>query len=113
MQHGHKTVIVRCFWEYRMHTTELLGNLGVIVIRYSGRVNYGEIRHAIDELVGLPAFRSGLALIADFRNCDAPLTGDEVRQLATYSERTDALWGDSKWLLLASSDVTYGLARMY
>lgn len=96
-----------------MHTTEFLDNRGVIVIRYSERVDFEEIRRALDELVQLRGFRPGLHLIADFRKCETPLTGDQVRQLAEYAERSDAEWGNSKWVLLASSDVTFGLARMY
>jgi|SRR5579862_5380297 len=96
-----------------MHTTKLLENLGVIVVRYDGRVDYSEIRHVFDELVQLPGFRSGLGLVADCRTCETPITGAEVRRLADYAEQTDDAWGNSKWIILASSDVIFGLARMY
>jgi hypothetical protein len=96
-----------------MHTTELRENLNVIVVRSSGQVAFDEIRDTLDELVRRPDFRPGLNLIVDFRQCETPVTADEVRRLAEYAERIDPQWGNSKWVLLASNDLTFGLARMY
>lgn len=95
------------------HSIQLDHNLGVVVLRYSGIVDFEEIRNVFDELVQIPSFREGLSLVADFRNSDTPLTADEVRKLANYALRTDGKWGATKWALIASKDRTFGLARMY
>ena len=41
------------------------------------------------------------------------LTSDDVRRLAAYVQRIDAKWGRTKWSILVSSDVAYGLSRMF
>ena len=76
-------------------------------------MNAVEIAGAMDELVKLPGFREGLRLVVDFRGSATPMTGDEIRHLAEYAERSDVRWGDTKWSFLATSDETYGLSRMF
>ena len=51
--------------------------------------------------------------IADFRRAHTALTGEEIRRLAAVAENTDHAWGPTKWALIASDDVIYGLSRMY
>jgi hypothetical protein len=67
----------------------------------------------LDELTTLPGFRPGLKLLGDFRASETPLTGDEVRALANYAGPTHRAYGATKWALIASNTLTYGLARMY
>jgi hypothetical protein len=95
------------------HSIKLNEELGVIVLRYRGNVDVAEIRHAFDEMVRLPGFQEGISLVADFRDTMSPLTGEEVQDLAYYAKQNDADWGVTKWALLASRDLTFGLARMY
>ena len=57
------------------HKMRLLPEIGLVVLRYGGRVGYREIETVLDELVELPGFRRGLHLIADFRDCEVPITG--------------------------------------
>jgi len=95
------------------HSLALNDNLGVIVLRYWGSVNFTEVRLVFDELLQIPGFREGLKLVADFRQSETPLTGAQVKSLADYGSLTDAKWGTTKWAVVASNDVTYGLARMY
>ena len=95
------------------HTTRLNDDLGVIVVRARHTMNAVEIAGAMDELVKLPGFREGLCLVVDFRGSATPITGDEIRYLAEYAERSDAKWGDTKWSFLTASDETYGLSRMF
>ena len=92
---------------------KLIDAFGVIVLKFRGNVALAEIRNVFDELVRIPAFRPGLRLVADFRESSTPLTGAEVRQLANYAKRTDATWGETKWSVIASNDLTFGLTRMY
>lgn len=95
------------------HSIKLNEQLGVIVLRYRGNVDFAEIRNVLDEMVRLPGFKEGLSLVADFRDTVSPLTGEEIENLAYYAKRTDANWGVTKWAFLASKDTTFGLARMY
>jgi hypothetical protein len=95
------------------HSITLDQNLGVVVVRYSGTVDYAEICDALDQMVRLPGFRAGLRLVADFRDSTTPLSGEEVRNLARYAKGVDSKWSTTKWALIASNDLTYGLARIY
>lgn len=95
------------------HTLRFNHVLGVIVLRTQDVVDVTELRATFDEIVALPDFREGLKLIVDFRGGRTALSADDVRHLAEYAEHTDARWGTTKWLIIASADVTYGLSRMF
>ena len=95
------------------HTISFNKDLGVIVLRAKHSMDVDELEHSFDELVNLPGFKEGLSLIFDFRGSTTPVTSVELRRLAVYAERSDAQWGDTKWSFLASTDVTFGLSRMY
>lgn len=95
------------------HSIRILDNLGLVVLRYWGDVTYEEIREVFDEWVRLPGFLPHLKALIDFRQATTQVSGDEVQKLAAYAHQTDALWGDTKWAVLAPSDVIYGLSRMY
>ncbi len=95
------------------HSIDFNRELGVIVLRYRGTVDFREIKHAFDELVLVQGFRSGLCLVADFRQCHTVLTGSDVSELAYHARNTDAKWGSTKWAFLAEKDLTFGLSRMY
>ncbi len=52
-----------------------------------------------------PGFRPHLKALIDFRQAMTQVSGEEVQKLAAYTHQTDALWGDTKWVVLVSSDV--------
>jgi hypothetical protein len=95
------------------HSIKLNDALGVIVLRSAGNVDFTELRNDLDELVRLPGFREGLALVADFRGSSTPVTAAEIAKLADYAKRTDARWGVTKWAFIAADDLTFGLTRMF
>ena len=95
------------------HLTKFVEELGVVVIRYHGKVDLDELRTVLDELKSLKGFRPGLKLLSDFDAAETPLTGDEIRTLAEYALPIHRAYGASKWALIAPSTLTYGLARMY
>jgi len=95
------------------HHAKLLDNLGVIVLRFWGDITYEELQHVFDEVPAMPGFRKGLKLVADFRECRTALTGVDVQRLAHYAKRVEAAWGETKWAILATNDVIYGLTRIY
>ena len=95
------------------HQVHPIIDLGAVVVRFSGRIDYQELQDVLDELPLLPDFRPHLKLIADFRDCATTMTGQEVQKLAAYARRSDASWGETRWALLAPDDVIFGLSRMY
>lgn len=95
------------------HAAKINDALGVVAIRYWGDLAYSEIAGAFDELVALPGFRTGLKCVADFRRAHTSLTGGEIRRLAVVARSTDHAWGATKWAVIASDDVVFGLSRMY
>lgn len=95
------------------HQTKLLGDLGVVVIQFSGHIAYEELQKALEVLPNLPGFRPHLKLIADFRDCQTSMTGREMQKLAEAARKTDSAWGETKWAFLAPEDVIFGLSRMY
>ncbi len=95
------------------HLTKFDEELGVVVMRYHGKIGLDEFRSVLDELSGLPGFRPGLNLLSDFGTAETPLTGDEIRALAEYALPIHRAWGVGKWAFIAPSTLTYGLARMY
>jgi len=95
------------------HTLRFNHSLGVIVVRTNDIVDVNELRATFDELVDHSDFKEGLCLVVDFRGGETVLSADDVRHLAQYAEHTDARWGQTKWLIIASDDLTYGLSRMF
>jgi hypothetical protein len=95
------------------HRTKLNQELGVVVIRYHGKIDLHEFRTVLDELTKLPGFRPGLKLVGDLRAAETALTGDEIRVLADYAAPTHRACGTTRWAFIASTALTYGLARMY
>ena len=95
------------------HTLKLNTELEVIVLRVKQSLSFEEVRSIFVEMVRLPGFKEGLCLVADFRGSGTSLTGDDMRKLADLARQKDAAWGDTKWAFVASSDVMYGLSRMY
>jgi hypothetical protein len=63
--------------------------------------------------VHLPGFKEGLSIIVDFKGSDTPITTVELRRLAAYAAQTDDKWDNTKWSVLASADVAFGLSRMF
>lgn len=95
------------------HSVVLLDNLGLVVLRFWGDVKYDEIRSVFDESVKLPGFRPKLKAIADCRDATTQMSGSDIQRLASYAQKTDPLWGESKWAILAPNDVIFGLSRMF
>ncbi|CAN5751058.1 hypothetical protein BH11PSE3_BH11PSE3_23740 [soil metagenome] len=95
------------------HTLTLNKDLGVIVLRAKQPMSFNEIRLVFKEMVRLPGFRKGLCLVADFRATGTEITADDVRGLAHQARETDSDWGDTKWSIIASDDLLYGLSRMF
>ena len=94
------------------HSVRLNKDLGVVVLRAKD-MDFNECRNVLDELVRIPGFKAGLSLVADFRGTNSPITAEEVRTLADYAQKTDADWGVTKWAIVASESLSFGLSRMF
>ena len=95
------------------HSIRLNENLGVIVLRYRGCVDFSELRKVFDTVVLTAGFKEGLCLVADFRDNSPSLTEKEITRLADYAKRTDANWGATKWVFIVAKDSAFGLARLF
>lgn len=95
------------------HQIAFAEDLGLMVLRLSGDVTPDEVERAMDEMPAQPWFRAHLKLIVDARQCTTAMTGKDVQRIADYAKNLDSTWGETKWAILASSDVIYGLSRMY
>jgi hypothetical protein len=95
------------------HTIRLNDDLGVIVLRFRKDIDFDEVLHAFGELGIIPGFKSGLKLVADFRESTTLLNEEDVRRVADYLRTTNHEWGVTKWSMISSSDLTYGLGRMF
>jgi len=95
------------------HTLRFNHELNVIVLRTRQVIHLPELEAALDEAVHLPGFKEGLCLIIDFRDSPPALSAADIRQLVEYTNKADFKWGKTKWLIIASDDVTYGLSRIY
>jgi hypothetical protein len=82
-------------------------------VRAKQSMDVAELEKTFDELVSLPGFKEGLSLIVDFKGSDTPTTTVELRRLAAYATQTDDKWDNTKWSVLASADVAFGLSRMF
>lgn len=86
---------------------------GVFVVRYSGRVDFDDIRNGYSQMSQHPEFRPGLRAICDLRSAELELSGADIRMVAVLVQAIAPKWGESKWLAVVGSDVTFGLLRMF
>ena len=95
------------------YTLTVNNGIGVIVLRAKQPMTFNEIRMVFVEMVGLPGFKEGMCLVADFRGSGTSLSADHVRELSVHAHHTDSAWGVTKWAFLASDNLMYGLSRMF
>ncbi|MGI9627840.1 MAG: hypothetical protein ACR2QM_13470 [Longimicrobiales bacterium] len=89
--------------------------VGLLVTRFSGVVDDGQLVGVYTELVGHPEWRAGLDEFADLRGADLTAVSSEgLRRVAELSERLHS--GADKvprTAVLVDQDVNFGLGRMY
>ncbi len=95
------------------HTIVLNRELGVIVLRATERMDFGELSSIFAEILTLPGFTPGLSLVADFREGRTQVSTAEIRQLSGVAHAMDGQWGVAKWAILTANDLTYALGRMF
>ena len=82
-------------------------------VRWWGELSESEIRDLFTEFPKLPGFRPGLNLFIDLRDCWTRLGWWNVRRVAEQLRGAEPAWGQSKWAVVVSSDVLFGLARVF
>ena len=85
----------------------------VIVVRLSGVLTPAEAQAGMNEIPSQSWFRPHIKLIIDARGCTTRMTGADIERLADHAKHLDPVWGESKWAVLATADLFYGLSRMY
>ena len=95
------------------HRTAFVEDLGVVVLRLTGEIGLPEIENALSEIPAQPWFRPHLKMIADTCQCTTAMMGEDVQAIAAHARHLDPAWGETQWAVLATSDLIYGLARVY
>jgi hypothetical protein len=95
-------------------TCEIDAESGIVHTAIQGRVRTQELVTALEAVIRRPDFRSGLNGIVDLREGGvADLHTREVKWLVDLMDRHRDQIGPSRTAIVVSTDVDYGLARMY
>lgn len=92
---------------------QLRSDLGLVVLRWSGDITLNDVERAFSEMPEMDGFRPGLNLLSDTRGCTTDMGWWQVRHLAASARAREHAWGRCKWATVVSSDLIYGLARIY
>lgn len=95
------------------YRVKLRSDLGLVVLRWSGDITQNDVERAFAEMPEMDGFRAGLNLLSDARGCTTDLGWWQVRHLAAFARARERAWGSCKWATVVSSDLIYGLARIY
>jgi len=95
------------------HRTEVQPNFNLVAVHCWGDITQTEIETALTEMPQMEGFRAGLNLLVDFRGCTTPIGWWQIRHLADYARHGEQAWGRSKWAIVVSSDLVYGLVRVF
>ena len=95
------------------YQVDIRADLDLVIVHCWGDIGQLEIETALIEIPRLKGFRPGLNMFVDFRGCTTAMGWWHVRNIAAFSRQWESVWGHSKWALAVSSDLVYGLARIY
>jgi hypothetical protein len=97
-------ISVSVAWAY-----EILASHGVVYSRMSGTVTAADFAAAREAAAADPRFDDSFSHLVDMRNCRLALSTPEIESLARWSISKPS----TRRALVATSDATYGLGRMY
>lgn len=86
---------------------------GLVFTTISGHVDTDELVRALEGCVGHRDFRPGLNGIADLRRARYDARSEDIKRLAELMAMHRDRIGSSRTAIVVSSDVAYGLSRMY
>lgn len=87
------------------------GNL--VTLNLHGRIDLADATRILDEIMARPDIRSPNGLIDTDGLTGLDLVAQDIRQIAEFAERADAVWAGGRWAVVAPRDLVYGMARMY
>ena len=86
----------------------------IAYIKLSGLLNKKVILNAFDATVSDKRYRKGMGRLWDFRDADlSPLNSETIATMAQYSLRYPPGINDVKVAFVTSTDLEYGLSRMF
>lgn len=95
------------------YRVDLRSDLDLVVAHFRGDISQHEIETALTEVPRMEGFRANLDVLIDFRGCTTAMGWWQVRQLAAFARQRERAWGHSKWAILVSSDLVFGLVRIF
>ena len=86
----------------------------IAFIKLSGQLNREVILEAFDLTVSDKRYKSGMGRLWDFREADlSSIESKDIVEMAQYSLRFPSGINDVKVAFVTSSDLEYGLSRMF
>jgi hypothetical protein len=89
-------------------------NKNIAYINLSGQLDKKTILNAFDSVISNKKYKKGMGRLWDFRDADlSSLETETVMEMAQYSNKFPSGINDVKVALVTSSDLEYGLSRMF
>lgn len=85
----------------------------LVTLDLHGRIDLADATRILDEIMARPDIRSPNGLIDTDGLTGLDLVAQDIRQIAEFAERADAVWAGGRWAVVAPRDLVYGMARMY
>jgi hypothetical protein len=106
------TVSIR--FNFPMHITHSIDtDKRIVITTVTGEITVAAVRADITRLADEPGYAPDMPGIVDMRNATAGLTSDELRQIAETVKNSPKAVNGARRALLVSSDLMYGLYRMF
>jgi len=94
-------------------TTRIDPKTGLRRHKVDGTFTLGVIRTVLQAIYSRPDFRADADVLWDFRDATPDFSADEVQQLADYVAKHWGPEGKSKAAFVVTSDLQFGMTRMY
>ncbi|HXF10807.1 MAG TPA: STAS/SEC14 domain-containing protein [Desulfuromonadaceae bacterium] len=85
----------------------------ILYTTITGQITLAEIRADMMRLTVVPGYSPEMPGLVDMRGATAGLTSDELRQIAETIKANPEVASGARRALLVSSDLMYGLYRMF
>jgi hypothetical protein len=86
----------------------------VIDVRFKGVIELKGFNSAFQSIINQPDWEPGKSIIFDYRELDfRPFTSADMHKVSDLVVQYKTLFGSAKWALIISSDLQYGLMRVW
>ena len=85
---------------------------GIIYAIVEKTITTHEIIHTLDSVLADPDFKPAFQLLSDHRNIEKPITTEQVKIWVDYVKEHRIFFQFSKWAMVVSTPVSYGMMRM-